>query len=148
VGDGPEGEALRAGVARAGLGEKLLFLGRQPHARVLDLMRGADCLALPSVTAADGDEEGIPVTLMEAMAAGLPVVSTDHAGIPELVTDGLTGLLVPERDVSGLAAALERLITEPDIGPRLGARAREHVAAAFNAETQNRALFDLILGGR
>ena len=109
-------------------------------------MAEADCLALPSVTAADGDQEGIPVTLMEAMATGRPVVSTYHSGIPELIADDDTGLLVPERDAEALAAAIERLMTEPALGPRLAARAREFVAAEFNAAIQNRALFDLILG--
>jgi colanic acid/amylovoran biosynthesis glycosyltransferase len=110
-------------------------------------MRDCDCLALPSVTAADGDQEGIPVTLMEAMACGLPVVSTYHSGIPELVTDGETGLLVPERDVAALAGAIERLMTEEGLARRLADRARRFVAAEFNADIQNPALFDLILGG-
>ena len=147
VGDGPEEAALKAAAVRAGVADAIVFHGRQPNEAVLRLMAGADCLALPSVTAADGDQEGIPVTLMEAMATGLPVVSTVHSGIPELVSDGETGLLVPERDVPALAAALERLMNEPGLGPRHAARAQAFVAAEFNAETQNRRLFELILGG-
>ncbi len=100
---------------------------------------------LPSVTAADGDQEGIPVTLMEAMAAGLPVVSTYHSGIPELVTDNETGLLVPERDAAALADAIERLMIEPGLGERLAENARRFVAVNFNASVQNKVLFDLIL---
>ena len=146
VGDGPEETPLRDEAARSGVGEAIVFHGRQPHDAVLRLMADADCLALPSVTAADGDQEGIPVTLMEAMAAGLPVVSTYHSGIPELVSNDDTGLLVAERDAPALAAAIERLMVEPELGPGLAARAREFVAAEFNAEIQNRALFDLILG--
>jgi len=146
VGDGPEEAALKAAAASAGVAESIVFHGRQPNETVLRLMAGADCLALPSVTAADGDQEGIPVTLMEAMATGLPVVSTFHSGIPELVADGDTGLLVAERDAAGLAAAIERLIADPALGPRLATRARDFVAAEFNAAIQNRALFDLILG--
>jgi colanic acid/amylovoran biosynthesis glycosyltransferase len=84
---------------------------------------------------------------MEAMASGLPVVSTWHSGIPELVSDGETGLLVPERDSAALAAAIERLMEEPGLGPRLAAQARDFVAAEFNAAVQNRRLFELILGG-
>ena len=86
------------------------------------------------------------MTLMEAMATGLPVVSTYHSGIPELIADDDTGLLVAERDAAALAGAIERLIAEPALGPRLAARARDFVAAEFNAAIQNRLLFDLILG--
>ena len=146
VGDGPEESALRTAAASAGVGDRIVFHGRQPNESVLRLMAEANCLVLPSVTAADGDQEGIPVTLMEAMATGLPVVSTYHSGIPELITDDDTGLLVPERDVAALADSIERLVTEPALGPRLATRARAFVAAEFNAAIQNRALFDLILG--
>jgi colanic acid/amylovoran biosynthesis glycosyltransferase len=83
---------------------------------------------------------------MEAMAAGLPVVSTWHSGIPELVTDGETGLLIAERNVVQLADALERVMTDDALGQRLADNARRFVATDFNAEIQNRALFDLILG--
>lgn len=146
IGDGPDDDALRAQASARGLGGSITFHGRQPHEVALRMMSQCDCLALPSVTAANGDQEGIPVTLMEAMAAGLPVVSTYHSGIPELVTDNQTGLLVPERDAVALADALDRLMSDADLGRRLAASARRFVAAEFNAEIQNRKLFDLILG--
>ncbi len=145
IGDGPELAALQAQASAAGLAGDVAFLGSQPHDVVLDAMSTSDCLVLPSVTAANGDQEGIPVTLMEAMAAGLPVVATYHSGIPELVTDGETGLLVKERDPAALADSLERLMRDPDLAGRLSAEARRFVAAEFNAEIQNRRLFDLIL---
>ena len=82
-------------------------------------------LVAASVTAADGDEEGIPNVLKEAMASGMPVVGTRHAGIPELVEDGVSGFLVPERDAAALADALERLARAPERwacdGPRRAA---------------------------
>jgi colanic acid/amylovoran biosynthesis glycosyltransferase len=146
VGEGPEEETLRAQAAAAGLADCVTFRGGQPHEAVLRLMEACDCLALPSVTAANGDQEGIPVTLMEAMAAGLPVISTYHSGIPELVTDGETGLLAPERDATALAGAIERMMTEAGLAERLAAAARTFVDAEFNARIQNRKLFDLILG--
>ena len=145
IGDGPEEGELRAAVADAGLGDVVTFHGSKPHDFVLKLMTEADCLALPSVTAADGDQEGIPVTLMEAMAARLPVVSTYHSGIPELVSDNETGLLVPERDAAALADAIERLMIDPSLGERLAENAHRFVATDFNASIQNKALFDLIL---
>jgi len=83
---------------------------------------------------------------MEAMAAGLPVVSTYHSGIPELVSDDKTGLLVPERDTEALAGAIDRILSESGLAERLASAARSFVAAEFNASTQNRKLFDLILG--
>lgn len=146
IGDGPDHDALRAQAAAAELDGSIIFYGSQPHDAVLRMMHRCDCLALPSVTAANGDQEGIPVTLMEAMAAGLPVVSTYHSGIPELVTDEQTGLLVPERDAAALADALDRLMSEAGLAVKLAANARRFVATEFNAEIQNRKLFDLILG--
>ena len=148
IGDGPEEAELRTAVADAGLAGVVTFHGSEPHDFVLALMTVSDCLVLPSLTAADGDQEGIPVTLMEAMAAGLPVVSTYHSGIPELVTDNETGLLVPERDAAALADAIERLMLDPGLGERLAANGRRFVDTDFNASIQNQALFDLILSGR
>ncbi|MCB1501875.1 MAG: glycosyltransferase [Bauldia sp.] len=148
VGDGPEDVRFRAAAAESGLAEVIRFHGGQPHPAVLAMMQESDCLVLPSVTAANGDQEGIPVTLMEAMAAGLPAVSTFHSGIPELIADGESGLLVPERDSAALAAALERLIREDSLGRRLAAAGRATIERDFNANTQNRVLFELILGAR
>ena len=145
IGDGPEETELRAAAADAGIGDVVTFHGSKPHDVVLRLMTELDCLVLPSVTAADGDQEGIPVTLMEAMAAGLPVVSTYHSGIPELVTDNESGLLVPERDAAALADAIQRLMIEPGLGERLAENARRFVAVNFNASVQNKVLLELIL---
>jgi colanic acid/amylovoran biosynthesis glycosyltransferase len=103
VGDGPLRDPLRAIVRDLGLEGVVEFLGGKSRSEVQQLIRDADVLLAPSVCASDGDEEGIPVILMEAMAAGLPVVSTRHAGIPELVADGQTGLLADEKDPEGLA---------------------------------------------
>ncbi len=145
IGDGPEEAELRTAVADGGLGDIVTLHGSKPHDFVLGRMTNSDCLVLPSVTATDGDQEGIPVTLMEAMATGLPVVSTYHSGIPELVSDNETGLLVPERDATALAEAIERLMDDPDLGQRLAVNARQFVMTNFNAGVQNRALFDLIM---
>jgi colanic acid/amylovoran biosynthesis glycosyltransferase len=75
------------------------MVGAQKQHRVIEILESSHIFMLPSVTAANGDQEGLPVALMEAMAMGLPVLSTLHSGIPELVEDGLSGLLVPEKDV-------------------------------------------------
>jgi colanic acid/amylovoran biosynthesis glycosyltransferase len=92
------------------------------------------------VTGSDGDQEGIPVTIMEAMAAGMLVVSTRHSGIPELVEEGRSGLLVPEHDVSALAAALQNLVAASEDWPALSAAARDAVQQSFEIRALNEKL--------
>jgi glycosyltransferase involved in cell wall biosynthesis len=103
VGDGPLRAGLEARVAAAGAEDAVTFHGARPRAEVADRMRGADALVLPS------HNEGTPVSVMEALTCGIPVVATDVGGIPELVTEGANGLLVPPRDQEALTAALARL---------------------------------------
>jgi glycosyltransferase involved in cell wall biosynthesis len=98
-------------------------------------MAGGHAYCLPCVPAPDGDIDGLPQMLMEAMACGLPAVSTDLVGIPDLVRDGETGLLAPPGDAEALAAALARLAADPDLAARLAAAGRAHVEAAFDIET-------------
>jgi hypothetical protein len=92
----------------------------------------------PSVTAENGDQEGIPVSLMEAQAGGLPVVATRHSGIPELVSDGHTGLLVDERDVLALAEAIQRLLDTPRLALDLATAGRARVEQEFDRDRQAR----------
>jgi len=106
----------------------------------------ASIFALPSVVTTSGDRDGIPVSLMEAMAAGTPVVSTRVSGIPELIEDGREGLLVPERDALALAAALERLLDEPALGPRLALAARARVEREFDSVREAQKLMKLFAG--
>lgn len=108
-GDGPVEGDLRRQVAEAGLDDRIRFLGPLSHAASLKLIADAHALLLPSVTADDGDQEGLPVTLMEAMALGTPVCTTRHSGIPELVTHGQTGLLSDEGDADTLCANIVSL---------------------------------------
>ncbi len=103
VGDGPEASALKA--AAAGL-TRLRFAGWQPPEEVARLMRRAALLAVPSIRAPGGDAEGLPSVAVEAMAAGLPVVASDEAGLAGVVQPGETGVLVPARDPAALAAAI------------------------------------------
>lgn len=106
------------------------------HDKIADEMEKADIFCLPSITAENGDMEGIPNVLKEAMATGLPVVSTRHAGIPELIEDGKEGYLADERDIEGLAALLEKLIEQPEKWESLGRRAREKVEKQFHLQKQ------------
>jgi len=100
----------------------------------------------PSVTSKIGDKEGIPNTIKEAMATGLPVVSTFHAGIPELVVDQETGFLLPERDTDGLVEKLDYLITHSEIRERLGRHGREIIMEKFNLVQQMKELEQVYQG--
>lgn len=131
VGDGALRDKLEDFARALGLGDTVTFLGWQDRAEVARHMDRSDLLLLPSVTASDGDQEGIPVTLMEAMASGLLVVATAHSGIPELVVHEQTGLLVRERDSEALAQALVRLIGSAEDWPAMSHAARRRVLEHF-----------------
>ena len=102
-----------------------------------DLLDASDVLVAASVTAKSGDQEGIPNAVKEGMALGLPVVSTRHSGIPELVDDGSNGLLVPERDADALAAAFRTLLANPGLWATMGHSAREKVEREYDIEKLN-----------
>jgi glycosyltransferase involved in cell wall biosynthesis len=120
VGDGPERAAVEAQAARLGLGARARFLGWRPDVPLV--LAAMDVFALPS------ENEGMGRALVEAMAAGLPAVASLIGGVPALVADGVTGLLVPPGDAGALARALERLLSDPPLRRRLGQAAREAVA--------------------
>lgn len=132
VGDGPLQQELERFVARHGLERHIFIRGRRDKAYVQAALRQADVFSLPSVTATDGDQEGIPVSLMEAMASGVPCLSTVHSGIPELIQDGQSGWLVPERDVDALAEKLARIQRGEYDLPAIARSARATVEDRFN----------------
>jgi glycosyltransferase involved in cell wall biosynthesis len=133
VGDGPDRGALEDQIAAAGLQARVFVLGPRPRAEVAELMRASDVLVAPSVPTRQGKREGLPIVLMEALASGLAVVASRLAGIPELVEDGRTGLLVEPRDAAGLAAALRRLADDPALRERLADAGRAKVELEFDA---------------
>jgi len=132
VGDGPLRPSLEALAGSLGIERRVVFLGGRPHAEVKQRLRQAHAFVLPSVSACNGDVEGIPVALMEAMAAGLTVVSTYHSGIPELIEDGRTGFLAPERDAATLASRLAWIARNPEACEPVAQAARRKVEADFN----------------
>jgi colanic acid/amylovoran biosynthesis glycosyltransferase len=136
VGDGPLREAIELKVQDHGLRDEIRFLGVVAHERLLaQLEAGAwDVMVLPSIEDSAGGREGIPVSLMEAMACGIPAVSTLTGGIPELLQDG-AGLLVPPGDAPALANALRRLAQEDMLRVRLGEAGRERIEMSFRLET-------------
>jgi glycosyltransferase involved in cell wall biosynthesis len=127
IGDGPLRSALerRAGAA-------VQFLGALPTGEVAQWMRRAAVLAAPSLTAADGDAEGLPNVVVEAAASGLPVVATRHSGIPEAVEDGKTGFLVPEGDAAALGARLGELLGSEALRREMAAKARRLAEEKFD----------------
>ena len=135
AGDGPLGPSLAEQVASLGLEDEVVFRGNVPHEELVRGMAAREWHAavLPSVVTGDGELEGIPVSLVEAMACGLPAVGTDAGGTPELLRDG-AGIVVPQGDSKALAAAIERLAGDPDLRAELGARGRERVREAFAAD--------------
>lgn len=132
VGDGPDRKSLTTLADQAGLSEKIRFHGRLTRDEIARLLRDADVLATPSVPTHDGRREGIPVVLMEAMGSSVPVIASNISGIPELVQDQHTGLLVPPRDATSLANALERYFTDSALRRRLGQAARDNVVRDFD----------------
>lgn len=140
VGSGPLDADLRALVRELGIDSRVTFVGFLPYGDALrDEYRAASIYAHPSRTSHGGDREGVPTTVLEAMASGLPVVSTLHAGIPDAVGPD-AGLLVAERDVPAIANALASLIGDPALRDRLGAAGRSRVQADFDLPTQTRRL--------
>ena len=126
VGDGPEHPALKSRAAKSLTPEAFVFEGAVNQDRIREMYRNADVFCLPSFA------EGIPVVLMEAMAMGIVCVSTFIAGIPELIRDGIDGMLVPAGDLDALTAALAKLIDDPELRSRLAANGRASVSQSYD----------------
>jgi glycosyltransferase involved in cell wall biosynthesis len=145
--DGPEAETVRRLVADR-CPDLVHFTGPLSQCELLTLYRGADVFALACRVDGDGDRDGIPNVMVEAMAAGLPVVSTAVSGIPELVRDGENGLLVPPEDPAALASALHRLAADVPLRDRLAAAGRATVAERFDGDVLARRMAGLFRGGQ
>jgi colanic acid/amylovoran biosynthesis glycosyltransferase len=129
-GDGPLKSDLLRLSDTLGLGESISFPGRIGYAEYIELLQNADVFIQPSVTSDDGDMEGLPTAICEAMACGLPVISTRHSGIPEIIDDGENGFLVEERDIDGIFARMASLRTADIAG--LSRHARMKIERKFD----------------
>ncbi len=137
VGGGDLRDKVKRRIADRHIGSSVILSGWCEHDEITRLLDESHILLAPSVTADDGDQEGIPNVLKEAMAMGLPVLSTLHSGIPELVEDGVTGYLVPERDVDALTDRLMDLCDHPEQWAEMGRQARKKIDAEFDTDKIN-----------
>ncbi len=144
VGEGPLEAALRAQIVAAGLQQFVQLLGPRPQREIVDRLRAARSFVLACTSEADGGMDNLPTVIMEAMAAGLPVVSTPVAGVPEMVEDGTTGKLVPPGDRVALADAMARLIADPALASAWGERGRALAAKKFSIAANAEALAMLL----
>jgi glycosyltransferase involved in cell wall biosynthesis len=147
VGAGPEQGTLERQIGTAGLRGAIELLGARPHEELPRLYREATACVLPCVITEDGDRDGIPNVLVEAMRMGVPVVSTAISGIPELVRDGETGLLVSPRDAAALAQAIRRLLDDANLRRQLIANAKARVTSEFDLDRNAERLRALLLRG-
>ena len=143
VGDGSLKEGLQQLILQLGVDNIVTLVGWKNQQEVIEIIKNSDIMLAPSVTSRNGDREGIPVVLMETMAMGLPIISTVHSGIPELIENGVSGFLVPERDVDALAEKLNYLVENPDIWHNMGAAGRAFVEKYYNIDKLNDKLVEI-----
>lgn len=140
IGEGPLHEALVAQIAQSGLAEQVQLVGPRSQRQIVDHLAEATVFGLPCTTEADGGMDNLPTVIMEAMAAGLPVVSTWIAGVPEMVQPGLTGALVPPSDPSALAAAIELFLCDRETAKQFGTRGHRIASEKFSIEANVKSL--------
>jgi glycosyltransferase involved in cell wall biosynthesis len=143
IGGGEEFAALERQIARHKLTSTVKLLGPRPQSEVIRRVTDAAVLAAPCVVGEDGNRDGLPTVLLEAMALGTPTVATPVTGIPEAIEDQVTGLLVPERDAERLANAIGKLLIDADLRERLARNARERIQADFNVANSTAQLRDM-----
>jgi colanic acid/amylovoran biosynthesis glycosyltransferase len=137
LGDGIMRAQIESLITELGISNSVTLLGYQSHSVFMKEAANAHIFMLPSITAQDGDTEGgAPVSIIEAEASGLPVISSYHADIPEVVVDGKSALLAPEKDVETLAKHLEYLVENPDVWIKMGQAGRKHVEEEYDLIAQ------------
>ena len=143
AGDGPLRPSLERSTSEAGLSARVTFHGSLPHGEVASLMQNASIVCQPSVTASDGDSEGLPTVVLEAAATAKPLVGTRHSGIPEIIADGKTGFLVAERDAGALADRLLSLLGNAELRRKMGEAGRKRIEEKFDLRKQAKRLEEI-----
>ncbi len=143
VGDGPLRQKLEVMITQLELQGKINLLGAKNQQEIIEIMSKSHLFVAPSITSKNGDQDAPINTLKEAMAMGLPVISTYHGGIPELVEDGVSGFLVPEKDAQALTDKLQYLIEHPQIWVSMGERGRQFVETHYNMNKLNDELVNI-----
>ena len=146
IGEGPLRRSLESLIDELHVGDCVHLLGWMRQDELVQALTDADILLAPSVTSHNGDQEGIPVALMEALALGLPVISTLHSGIPELIQDRKTGLLVPERDVDALSNKLKYVLLNQEYWAQAAKAGRKYVEENHEINKLNDQLVHVFLG--
>lgn len=143
IGDGELKEDFEQLISQLNVGHIVKLLGWKQQKEIIEILNKCDIFIAPSVTAADGNQDAPVNTLKEAMAMGMPVISTLHGGIPELVEDGKSGFLVPERDADAIAQKLNYLIEHPEIWAEMGKAGRSRVEEKYDMNKLNDELVEI-----
>ena len=144
IGDGPKKDEILNIISDNGMEDRISFCGVKSQIDVINEMRKADIYILPSIIASDGDREGLPVSILEAQAMQIPVISTRHTGIPEAVIDGVTGFLLTENDIEAIAEKMEVLISDERLRKKMGQQGRRIVEQYFKQEDEIKNLIKII----
>lgn len=145
IGDGPLYDTCLQLCKGLGITDQVVFYGAQGHETVVENLKQARCFIQHSVTAIDGDHEGTPVAVLEAMGVGLPVVATRHGGIIDVIENDITGSLVEEFDVSGMAQAMTRYADDPHLAQKIGRHARDAILANYTSSKSIERLWNIII---
>ena len=143
IGDGELREHFQKLIEKLNVGHIVKLVGWKQQEELIEILDNSHILIAPSVTAADGNQDAPVNTLKEAMAMGLPVIGTLHGGIPELIEDGISGLLVPERDGEAIAQKVSYLIEHPEIWTDMGKAGRDRVEEKYDMHRLNDQLVDI-----
>ncbi len=140
VGDGEDRNKCQDLISQLGLKGNVNLLGPKSQEQIIDIIHDSHVFILPSITSDDGDMEGTPVSIMEAMASEMPVISTFHSGIPEVIQNDISGFLVPEKNTELLADKILKVIRKPEIWSKIGISARNFIKQNHNIDILNKEL--------
>ena len=146
IGEGPLRNTCIQLCKGLGIADQVVFHGAQTHDEVVNCLKRSRCFIQHSVAAIDGDHEGTPVTVLEAMGVGLPVVATRHGGIVDVIDEGKTGSLVDEFDVKGMAEAMSKYADDPMLAQQIGENARKVVLANWTSKKSVERLWNIVEG--